>query len=126
MNRFNEINERAFRIKQEMTGLEAEYSLPNTIKGEVYNKRKTQLKNKYRGLEKKALAIGANGVLCHIKGIRKRPHAKNPKLMITEKFNVYFINVTPDEINSLIKLHVKNAIEYTTTFRSLGIITTSS
>lgn len=120
MNRYQEINEEYSRTQALILELDMEYQ--NKIKGEVYNKRKLQLINKLDGLKKKALRIGVEGNICHIQGKRHRPHIKNPKILVTERFNLYFVNITEEEASALVKLHIKNAIQYTIRFIRPGII----
>lgn len=124
MNKFQEISEEFDRVRVQMGELEKEYK--DKIRGEVYFKRKSQLIDKLDSLRRKAMEIGTNGNICHIYGKRQRPHIRNPKVLITERFNLYFVNVSEEEAVKLVQLHVKNVIHYTIVFIRPGIIINTS
>jgi len=111
-------------VQQELITLDSEYV--EQIKGEIYQKRKLQLINKLDGLKRKAKEIGTLGNICHVQGKRSRPHIRNPRILVQERFNLYFINITETEASALVKLHVKNVIHYSITFIRPGIIITTS
>jgi len=124
MNRYQEINEQYEICRQQLAELEEEYK--DQTKGNVYTKRKMQLEVKGRDLILKAQAIGTTGNICHVQGKRSRPHRKNPKILVQERFNLYFTNITEEEASALIKLHVKNVVHYTIRFMRPGVIMTTS
>jgi hypothetical protein len=122
--KYFEIVEKFNQTRTQIQGLEVEYK--EKIKGQAYQKRKVQLITKLDDLKRKAKAIGTNGNICHIQGKRSRPHRKNPKIMIQERFNLYFTNITEQEASALVKLHVQNVVHYTITFIRPGVIITTS
>lgn len=122
--RYFEIVEKYEATQRELYELSNEYI--NKKRGDVYQKRRLQLVNKLDALKRKALEIGTIGNICYVKGKRSRPHRKNMQIMVQERFNLYFINVTETEASALVKLHVKNVIQYTMTFIRPGIIITTS
>lgn len=122
--RYFEIREKYGIVQQELLTLEMEYK--DKIKGEAYQKRKFQLINKLDDLKRKAREIGTNGNICHVRGKRSRPHIKNPRILIDERFNLYFVNVTEEEASALVSLHVSNIVQYTLTFIRPGKIITTS
>lgn len=121
--KFFEINEQFEIEMKKKIDLDKEYE--GKIKGEAFQKRATQIINNLNDLKKKALNYGAIGNICHIHGVRQRPHRKNAQVLIKESFNLYLINISEQEAPSLVKLHVKNAISYTITFIRPGIVITS-
>ena len=121
--RFFEINEQ-FEIELgKKISLEKEYE--GKVKGEAYNKRYLQIVENLNSLKQKAMKYGTDGTICHIHGVRHRPHRKNNRVMVKESFNLYFSNITEQEAPILVKLHVKNAISYTISFITPGLIITS-
>ena len=124
MLHYKEILEQYQRVQDQLRELETDYG--DNIKGDVYTKRKMQLLEKLDHYKKQALAVGTIGNICHIQGKRSRPSIKNPRVMIQERFNLYFTNVREDEVSALVKLHVQNVVHYTTTFIRPGIIITTS
>jgi len=124
MNRYQIINQQYEVCRGQLVELNKEYE--EKLKGNVYLKRKMQLENKGRDLIRKAEAIGTVGNVCHIHGKRSRRSMKNPKIMIQENFNLYFVNVSEEEASALVALHVKNVIYHTIRFIRPGIIITSS
>lgn len=122
--KYFEIVEKYELVQKALVDLQVEYA--EKKKGDVYQKRRLQLINKLDYLKRKALEIGTNGNLCHVRGKRSRPHRKNKQIMVQERFNLYFINVTETEASALVKLHVKNVVQYTMTFIRPGIIITTS
>ena len=120
MNRYFEVNEK-FELKlRQMKDLEEEYQ--DKIKGETYKYKKGQIIKDLNDLKRQALAIGSFGNICHVHGVRQRPHRKNNQLMIKESFNLYFVNIHEDDANALVKLHVKNAVSYTIKFIRPGML----
>ena len=123
MNRYKEINEQYNRTLQQAEELNLEYM--DKKKGDAFQKRKMQLLDKLDGLKKKAKAIGTTGNVVHITGKRSRPNRKNPKILVQERFNLYFVNVDPEEVSALVKLHVANVDNYQITFIRPGQLITS-
>ena len=124
MNRYQEINEKYEICRRELVMLNKEYE--GKIKGDVYNKKKMLLERRGFDLMRKAQEIGTTGNICHIQGKRSRPHMKNPRILVQERFNLYFVNVSEEEALALVKLHVKNVIQHTIKFVRPGIIITTS
>ena len=122
--KYFEMVERFEIATKELKNLQIEYA--DKKKGDVYQKRRLQLINKLDHLKRKALAIGTIGTICHVQGKRSRPHRKNPQIMVQERFNLYFVNVSDEEASALVNLHVKNAVHYKITFIRPGIIITTS
>ena len=122
--KYFEILEKFEITQRELYELQNEYV--DKKKGNVYQKRKLQLINKLDDLKNKALTIGTIGNICHVQGKRSRPHRKNPSIMVQERFNLYFVNVSDEEASALVNLHVKNAVHYKITFIRPGIIIISS
>jgi len=124
MNRYKDIREQHNRVLEQGQELDLEYD--NKPKGDAFEKRKLQLLDKLIGLKKKAKAIGTSGNIVHIHGKRSRPNRKNPQVMVQERFNLYFVNVDPEEVSALVKLHVANVDNYQVTFLRPGQIITTS
>lgn len=124
MNRYREIKMRYDRVLEQMKELDLEYE--GKKRGDVYSKRKRQLIDKADDLVKKAKNIGVLGNICHIHGVRSRPHRRNQQLMVDERFNLYFVNISEEEASALVHLHVKNVVHYTVKFFRPGIIITTS
>jgi len=124
MNRYQEIAEKYAQTATQLQEHEEEYK--GKKKGNIYEKRKNQLIAKGMDLQRKAKAIGTVGNICHVRGKRSRPHMKNPKILVQERFNLYFTNVSEEEASALVGLHVKNVVQYTITFMRPGIIITTS
>lgn len=123
MNRYKEVVEQYNRVLEQAEALDIEYD--NKKKGDAYQKRKWQLQEKLKGLKKKAKSIGTTGNIVHVSGKRSRPNRKNPQVLVQERFNLYFVNVDPEEVSSLVNLHVKNADNYQVTILRPGQIITS-
>lgn len=123
MNRYTLISQEWERLNTENAQLEEEYK--DKIKGQIYQQRKFDLVKKQHALKQKALAIGTSGVLCKVSGKRSRPSRKNPSILIHERFNLFFIDVTEEEVSFLVKLHVKNLIQYKVEFYKPGLILTT-
>lgn len=124
MNRYQIILDDYKQTLQRLEELELEYS--DQKKGEVYRKRKIQIIDKLDGLKKKVKSIGTTGNICHVYGKRSRPHAKNPKIMVQERFNLYFTNVSEEEVSGLVKAHVANIDSYTIKFIRPGMLLITS
>jgi len=122
--KYFEILEKYNIVLEELNKLNLEYA--DKKKGDAYQKRRFQLISKLDDLKRKALSVGVDGTICMVKGKRSRPHRKNPSIMVQERFNLYFINISEEEANALVKLHVKNVVQYTLTFVRPGIIITTS
>ena len=123
MNRYKDINEQYNRALSQMEELVLEYT--DKKKGDAFQKREMQLLDKLDGLKKKAKTIGTSGNIVHIHGKRSRPNRKNPKILVQERFNLYFVNVDPEEVSALVKLHVANVDNYQITFLRPGQMVTS-
>ncbi len=123
MNRYKEIAQQYNRTLEQGQELDLEYD--NKKKGDAYIKRKMQLQDKLKGLKKKAKSIGTTGNIVHIYGKRSRPNRKNPQVMVQERFNLYFVNVDPEEVSALVNLHVTNADNYQITFIRPGQLISS-
>lgn len=124
MNRYKEIVEQYNRTIEQGNELDLEYD--NKKKGDAYQKRKFQLISKLDGLKQKMRSLGTHGNIVHVHGKRSRPNKKNPQVMVQERFNLYFVNVSPEEVSGLVKLHVANVDNYQITFIRPGQIITSS
>ena len=124
MNRYTEANEKYIRVLQQFQELDLEYE--GKKKGDAYQKRRLQLLNKADALKKKVRAIGTSGNVIHVHGKRSRPNRKNPKVLVQERFNLYFANVEPDEVSALVKFHVKNVDTYQVTIIRPGQIYVTS
>ena len=124
MNRYQQINQQYELCRTQLKELNKEYE--GKTKGELYMKRKMQLETKGADLARKAREIGTTGNICHVHGKRTRRSLRNPKLLVQENFNLYFVNVTEEEASALVSLHVKNVIYHTIKFIRPGIIITSS
>jgi len=124
MNRYQEINQQYELCRTQLGDLDKEYE--GKIKGDAYLKRKMQIENKGKDLIRKAQEIGTIGNICHVHGKRSRRSMKNPKILVQENFNLYFVNVSEEEASALVALHVKNVIYHTIRFIRPGIIITSS
>ena len=120
MNRYKEANEQYLRVIQQFDELNLEYE--GKIKGDAFLKRKMQLQDKADALKKKVRAIGTTGNVIHVHGKRSRPNKNNPKVLVQERFNLYFANVEPDEVSALVKFHVKNMDTYQVTIIRPGQI----
>lgn len=123
MNRYTIILEEWKRLAEEDKQLDAEYK--DKPKGDVHLKRKMDIIGKRDALKRKAMSIGTQHNICRVMGKRQRISRKNAQLMITERFNLYFTDVSEEEIHELVKLHVKNIIQYTVTFYKPGVILTT-
>ena len=121
--RYREILEKFNRNRVLLEELEKEYA--DKKKGDAYQKRKFQLIKKQDALKKQAFNVGTQGNICHIHGKRSRPHKNNPKVMVTENYNLYFVNITEEEASALVKLHVKNSVYHTIRFIRPGVLITS-
>jgi len=131
MNRYRDILEQYNRVRQQLEELHLEYgpsgdNPKGKKRGDVFQKRKMQLLEKGQDLMKKMRNIGVHGNIVHVQGKRSRPNKKNPQILVEERFNLYFVNVDPDEVSSLVKLHVANAINYQITFIMPGKVNTTS
>ena len=124
MSKYFEIVEKYNCTREQLLELDKEYV--DKIKGDVYRKRKAQLILKMDDLKRMAERIGTNGIICHVQGKRQRPHRKNPKLMIQERFNLYFVDVTDQEVSALVKLHVPNVVHYNIIFIRPGVLIITS
>lgn len=124
MNRYKDLLEKYNRTRTRLEELELEYK--DHKKGEIYLKRKHQLISYGEGIIKKMKSIGVAGNICHVRGKRSRPSIQTPSVMVQERFNLYFVNVSEEEVSSLIKLHVKNIDQYTVTFIKPGMLITTS
>lgn len=122
--KYFEIVERYENTQKMLRDLLVEYT--DKKKGNIYQKRRLQLINKLDDLKRKALTVGTMGNVCYVQGKRSRPHRKNPSIMVQERFNLYFVNVSDEEASALVKLHVKNVVHYKMTFIRPGIIITTS
>ena len=124
MNRYQEINQQYEICRTQLRELIKEYE--GKIKGDIFMKRKMQLEIKGTDLIRKAKRIGTVGNICHVQGKRSRSHRRNPRILVQERFNLYFVNVTEEEASALVHLHVKNVVHYTIRFIRSGIIITTS
>lgn len=124
MNRFHEITQQFEIQKKKLETLKSEYVW--CFKGDVYQKRYLQITTKMKDLNNKALNLGCNYSVAIITGKRRRPNKRTPSIMVVEPFSIYFVAVTDEEAMKLVKLHVKNAIEYTIRFIRSGNIITAS
>ena len=124
MNRFEEIKQQYEIFQKLLMELEKEYA--EKKKGDIYSKRKLQILSKMEGCKIKAKEVGTQGNVCWVQGKRVRPQIKNPNLMVTERFNLYFVNISEVEASALVKLHVKNVIQYTIKFIKPGVIINTS
>lgn len=122
--KYFEILEKYNQAQQGLKELDEEYA--EQLKGQIYQKRKALLINRCDDLKRKAKEIGTVGNVCHVQGKRSRPHRKNPQILVQERFNLYFINVSESEASALVKLHVQNVVQYTIKFIRPGIIITTS
>lgn len=121
--KYFEINEK-FEIKMKsLSELEKEYE--GKTKGVTYTTRKASIIRDLNDLKNRALRIGTEGLICHIHGVRMRPHRKNGQVMVRESFNIYFINISEVESVPILKLHVKNAITYNVRFIQPGVLITT-
>lgn len=122
--KYFEIVEKFKRTQAQIIELDQEYE--NKKKGDAYQKRKIQLIQKLDDYKRLAMNLGTRFNICHISGKRQRPSRKNPQVLVTENFNLYFTNIDENEASGLVKLHVKNAISYKITFYKPGVIMTTS
>jgi len=123
MNRYALILQEWDRIVLEEKQLEQEYE--GKQKGNVYTKRKLDIITKKEKFRNQALNIGTVGTVCKVSGKRSRSSIKNPRVMINERFNLYFVNVTEEEVSFLVKLHIKNLIQHKIEFYKPGTILTT-
>jgi hypothetical protein len=123
MNRYKIILDEWQRLNQANTDLEKEYE--GKIKGDAHLKRKLDILGRRDALKRKALSIGTQHNVCRVMGKRQRKSLKNPTLMVTQRFNLFFTDVSEEEVNDLVRLHVKNLIQYTVTFYKPGVILTT-
>jgi len=124
MNRYKDFLEKYNRTRQRLEELELEYQ--DQKKGEIYLKRKNNLISYGKDIYRKMLNIGTSGNICHIQGKRSRPHVKNPNVMVQERFNLYFVNVSEEEVSALVKLHIKNVDHYIVKFIRPGMLIITS
>lgn len=124
MNRYKALLEQYNRTRQQLEEHELIYT--GITKGEAYRKRKAQLLDKGKGILKKMKEIGCHGNICHVQGKRSRPHAKNPRVQVQERFSIYFTNVAEDEVPALINLHIKNVVHHKVTFFRAGMLMVTS
>lgn len=120
MNRYIEIQTQWERLEKEYRQLEEEYQ--GKTKGAIYQKRKIDILNKKDFFKNKALSIGTTGNVCKVSGRRSRPSLKNPQVLVNERFNLFFTNVSEEEVSFLIGLHVKNVSQYKVEFYKPGKI----
>ena len=123
MNKFDEINGQYSMVQKQMRELKEEYK--DKKRGQVYQKRYVQLIKKLESFQRKAFNIGAGYLIAHVRGKRRRPSRKNPQISVIEGFNLYFVGVTEEEVSLLVKLHVKNMVEYTIRFIKSGLVITT-
>lgn len=120
MNRYLEIQTQWEALEKEYRLLEEEYQ--GKTKGAIYQKRKIDILNKKDYFKNKALSIGTTGTVCKVSGRRSRPSLKNPQVLVNERFNLFFVNVSEEEVSFLIGLHVKNVSQYKVEFYKPGKI----
>ena len=120
MNRYLEIQTQWAELEKQYRQLEEEYQ--GKTKGAIYQKRKIDILNKKDYFKNKALSIGTTGTVCKVSGRRSRPSLKNPQVLINERFNLFFVNVSEEEVSFLIGLHVKNVSQYKVEFYKPGKI----
>jgi len=123
MNRYLQIAGEWERLEKEYRQLEEEYK--DSKKGAIYQKRKLDILNRKDALKRKALTIGTQGTICKVSGKRSRPSIKNPSILINERFNLFFVNVSEEEVSYLIGLHIKNLVQYKVEFYRPGKILTT-
>lgn len=124
MKRYFEIRQKFIFTQSQLEELDKEYK--DRIKGVAYNKRKQQLIHKLSGIKNEALNLGSNGTICHVHGKIRRPHRRIPTISVVVPFNLYFVNVHEEDVPNLVKLHVKNVLEYSIKFIKPGLVITSS
>lgn len=124
MKRYFEIAQKFEIFKSQLEELEKEYK--DQIRGEVYRKKKTLILHKMNAVKQEALSLGSNGSICHVWGKLRRPHRKIRDISVIVPFNLYFINVAEEDVPKLVKLHVKNALEYSMKFIKPGVLLTTS
>lgn len=120
MNRYLEIQTQWAELEKQYRQLEEEYQ--GKTKGAIYQKRKIDILNKKDYFKNKALSIGTTGTVCKVSGRRSRPSLKNPQILVNERFNLFFVNVSEEEVSFLIGLHVKNVSQYKVEFYKPGKI----
>lgn len=120
MNRYLEIQTQWAELEKQYRQLEEEYQ--GKTKGAIYQKRKIDILNKKDYFKNKALSIGTTGTVCKVSGRRSRPSLKNPQVLVNERFNLFFVNVSEEEVSFLIGLHVKNVSQYKVEFYKPGKI----
>jgi len=123
MNRYALLLDEWNRVIEEELQLEIDYK--GKTKGDIYIKRKLGIVGKKDKIRNQALGIGTIGTVCKVSGKRNRPNLRNPRILINERFNLFFVNVTEEEVSFLVKLHVKNLIQYKVEFYKPGIILTT-
>ena len=124
MKRYFEIAQKFTFVQSQIEELEAEYK--DKIKGDVYRKKKALYIKKLEQIKQEALSLGSNGTLCHIHGKLRRPHRKSRDISVVVPFNLYFTNVAEEDVPKLVKLHVKNVLEYSIKFIKPGVVITTS
>lgn len=123
MNRYALLVDEWERLNKEAIQVEEEYK--DKLKGAIYLRRKLDISVKKDALKVKALNIGVQGIVCKVSGKRSRPSIKNPRILINERFNLFFIDITEEEVSFLVKLHVPNLIQYKVEFFKPGMILTT-
>ena len=102
----------AFEIAaQQLKELVEEYNQPDKIKGEVYRKRYLQLTDKMGRLSRKAHKFGTEGTIFKVNGTLDRKNKRNPKLSVTKKIEIYFVNVSAREVTELILIRFGNRLK---------------
>jgi hypothetical protein len=123
MNRYALILEEWNRIVTEEIQLNQEYE--GKPKGNIYTQRSLDILNKKVKCKNQVSNIGTLGTICKVSGKRSRASLKNPRIMIQERFNLFFVNVSEEEVSFLVKFHVKNLIQYKVEFYQPGKILTT-
>ena len=124
MKRYFEIAQKFQFVQSQIAELEAEYK--GKIKGDVYRKKKQLYFKKLGAIKQEALTLGSNGAICHVHGKLRRPHRRTPSISVVVDFNLYLTNVAEEDVPKLVKLHVKNVLDYTIRFIKPGVVITSS
>ena len=124
MTRYFEIAEKFKFAQHQIDQLDQEYD--GKTKGEVYRKKKTIWINKMSAYKDEALALGNNGSICHVWGKLRRPHRKQNDVSVVVPFNLYLTNVAEEDVPKLVRLHVKNHLEYAIKFIKPGVVITTS
>lgn len=124
MKRYFEIAEKFQFVQHQLAELEEEYK--DKIKGDIYKRKKSLYIKKLGAIKVEGLSLGSNGNICHVRGNLRRPHRRNPSIMVVVDFNLYFTNVAEEDVPKLVKLHVKNVLTYTIKYIRPGLVITSS